>query len=134
MLKRLKNWDFVFDKNDSPIEHQRLAKSFVKFLYGYQDSFRTNGFFKIRGFEDFGSKRTITSANIIRIKRPSRLSIIDTYRICTEHFEKMCGVYLLEDAKGSFFLFSPKDMQTATARILYESYNGYSITPTYIQE
>ena len=133
-MKRLKNWDFVFDKNDSPIEHRKLAKSFVSFLYGYQHFFRVNGFFKIRGFEDFGSKRIITSANISYIKRPAKLSVVDTYRICTDHFEKMRGVYLLKDVKGRFFLFSPQDMQSTTANILYNSYNGYATPSTYIQE
>ena len=133
-MKKLKNWDFVFDKNDNPIEHQRLAKSFVNFLYGYQDFFRVNGLFKIRGSEDFGSKRIVTSANIVYIKRPSKLSIMDTYRICTEHFEKMRGDYLAKDTKDNFYLFSPQDMQSTTARILYDSYNGYITPPTYVQE
>ena len=133
-MRRLISWDFVFDKNDSPIEHQKLAKSFIDFLYSPQKLFKTTSSFKIRGSEKFGGKYIITSANIMRIKRPSRLSIMDTYRICTEHFEKMCGVYLLEDAKGSFFLFSPKDMQPTTARILYDSYNDHTTPPTYIQE
>ena len=134
LLKKLVNWDFIFDKNASPTEHQKLAKSFIDFLYSSKEVFRTNNFFKIKGFEKSGNKRVITSANIIRIKRPSRQSIMDTYRICTEHFEKMCGVYLIEDAKGSFFLFSPKDMQATTARILYDSYNGRTTPPTCIQE
>ena len=133
-MKRLKNWDFVFDKNDSPIEHRRLAKSFVNFLYGYQDFFKVNGAFKIRGSEDFGSRRVITSADIVYIKRPSKIGIVDTYRICTEHFEKMRGVYMLKDAKESLYLFSPQDMQSTTACILYDSYNGYTTTSTYIQE
>ena len=116
------------------MEHQRLAKSFVDFLYGPEEIFKANVFFKIRGSEDYGSKRIIRSANILRIKRPARLSIVDTYRICTKHFEKMRAVYLLEDVKGSFFLFSPQDMQSATARILYDSYNDHDTPPTYIQE
>lgn len=133
-MKRLKNWDFVFDKNDSPIEHRKLAKSFVDFLYGYQDFFKVNGSLKIRGSEDFGSRRVITSADIVYIKRPSKIGIVDTYRICTEHFEKMRGVYMLKDAKESLYLFSPQDMQSTTANILYNSYNGYTTTSTYIQE
>lgn len=132
-MRRLYNWDFVFDKNDNPIEHKELAKSFIDFLYSSQKLFKTTKSLKIRGYEKFGDKRIIASANIIRIKR-AKISLLDTYRICTEHFEKMRGIYFVEDAKERFFLFSPQDMNPTTARILYDSYNGYNTSSAYIQE
>ena len=133
LLRRLYNWDFVFDKNDDQIEHQKLAKSFIDFLYSPQKLFETNKSLKIRGYEKFGDKRVITSADIMRIKR-TKISLLDTYRICTGHFEKMSGIYLMKDARERFFLFSPQDMNPATARILYDSYSGCDTPPTYIQE